>query len=372
MTRRAFPPFRADHVGSLLRPAALHAARADYAAGRITADQLRETKDEHIRDAVRMQEEAGLQSATDGEFRREQWHADFIYAIPGIRKGALGPPVPVYRPDGDITWAPNATEVTGKLHLDEPIFGDHFAFLQQTVTTALPKLTVPSPSMVHGLADLSKSPYSGVSREEGEEEFRKDVAAVYAAQVAKIYAAGCRYLQFDDTIFAFLNDPAWRANRVGHPDTQHEINVAVINKALKDKPADMALTVHMCRGNYQSAWFSTGGYDYVAEKVFGGLAVDGLFLEYDDERSGSFEPLRFVPKDRIVVLGLVTTKTPELESKDDLKRRVDEAAKYVDGDRLCLSGQCGFASTVEGNMLTIDQERAKLELIVETAREIWG
>jgi 5-methyltetrahydropteroyltriglutamate--homocysteine methyltransferase len=371
---RLTPPFRADHVGSLLRPAALHAARADFDAGRITARQLAETEDAAIRDAVRMQEDIGLKSVTDGEFRREQWHSDFLYSIPGIRKGPLGMPLPVYRKDGQITWTPNITEITGKIHLNEPIFGDHFRFLAQTVRTALPKLTVPSPSMAHFRANLSKSPYTGY------EEYRADVAATYAAEVAALYQLGCRYLQFDDTIFAFLNDPSWRAavsSNTGaatglDPDRQHEVNVAVINQALKDKPADMAVTVHMCRGNYRSAWFSSGGYEFVAEGVFGGLAVDGLFLEYDDERSGSFEPLRFVPAGQIVVLGLVTTKTPVLEDKDTLKRRVDEAAKYVDGDRLCLSGQCGFASTVEGNTLTIDEERAKLELIAQTAEEIWG
>jgi 5-methyltetrahydropteroyltriglutamate--homocysteine methyltransferase len=369
LTERATPPFRADHVGSLLRPAALHAARADFAAGTITAADLQAVEDDAIRDAVRLQEQAGLQSATDGEFRREQWHADFLYAIPGIRKGALGMPLPVYRKDEQITWTPNATEVTGKVHLEGVIFGDHFRFLADTVSTAMPKLTVPSPSMAHFRADLSNSPYDGY------EEFRADVAAAYAAEVAGLYALGCRYLQFDDTIFAFLNDPAWRANAAVmgiDPDHQHEINVAVINEALADKPADMAVTLHMCRGNYRSAWFSSGGYDFVAEGVFGGLAVDGLFLEYDDERSGSFEPLRYVPDDQIVVLGLVTTKTPELESRDSLKRRVEEAAKYVDIERLCLSGQCGFASTVEGNSLTLDEERAKLDLLVAVADEIWG
>lgn len=369
MTRRDTPPFRADHVGSLLRPAALHAARADFAAGKITAGDLKAVEDAAIRDAVKLQEDAGLRSATDGEFRREQWHADFLYAIPGIRKGALGAPLPVYRKDGQISWTPNATEITGRVHLEDVIFGDHFRFLADTVTTATPKLTVPSPSMAHFRADLSKSPYTSY------DEFRADVAATYAAEVAQLYALGCRYLQFDDTIFAFLNDPAWRANAAAaglNPDHQHEINVAVINDALAGKPADMAVTVHMCRGNYRSAWFSSGGYDFVAEPVFGALAVDGLFLEYDDERSGTFEPLRYVRDDQIVVLGLVTTKTPELESKDMLKRRVEEAAKYVDIDRLCLSGQCGFASTVEGNSLTIDEQRAKLELIAAVAAEIWG
>jgi 5-methyltetrahydropteroyltriglutamate--homocysteine methyltransferase len=369
MARRVTPPFRADHVGSLLRPPALLAARAGYAAGTITAAELKDAEDAAIRDAVRLQEDIGLRSATDGEFRREQWHADFLYAIPGIDRGALGAPLPVYRKDGQISWTPNVTEVTGKVHLEEPIFADHFGFLARTVTRATPKLTVPSPSMAHFRVDLSKSPYTD------HEEFRADVAATYAAEVAELYRLGCRYLQFDDTIFAFLNDPAWRENAKAtglNPDHQHEINVSVINAVLTAKPDDMAVTVHMCRGNYQSAWFSSGGYDFVAEGVFGGLKVDGLFLEYDDERSGTFEPLRYVPDDQIVVLGLVTTKTPELEPKDTLKRRIADAAKYVDIDRLCLSGQCGFASTVEGNALTIDQERVKLELIADVAEEVWG
>src|ERR1700728_1281737 len=327
MTRRATPPFRADHVGSYLRPAALLAARDDFAAGKIDAAALAAVEDVAIRDVVKLQEGAGLRSATDGEFRREQWHADFLYAINGIDRGALGMPLPVYTKDGAITWTPNVTEVTGPVHLDGTIFGDHFTFLAETVTTALPKITVPSPSMAHFRVDLSKSPYTDIER------FRADVAAVYAAEVAGLYALGCRYLQFDDTIFAFLNDPAWRAHASASgidPDRQHLINIEVINTALAAKPAELAVTIHMCRGNYQSAWFSSGGYDFVAEDVFGALAVDGLFPEYDDERSGTVEPLRFVPDDQIVVLGLMTTKTPELESKDTLKRRIDEAAKYVD------------------------------------------
>jgi 5-methyltetrahydropteroyltriglutamate--homocysteine methyltransferase len=369
MTLRATPPFRADHVGSYLRPAALHAAREEFAAGKIDATALAAVEDAAIRDVVKLQEDAGLRAATDGEFRREQWHADFLYAIPGIAKGALGPAVPVYRKDETISWAPNATDITGRVHLEETIFGDHFTFLKQAVTTALPKITVPSPSMAHFRANVSKTDYADA------DEYRADIAKVYSGEVAGLYALGCRYLQYDDTIFAFLNDPAWRANSLAtliDPDHQHDINVAVINSSLQDKPADMAVTLHMCRGNYRSAWFSSGGYDFVAEAVFGGLKVDGLFLEYDDDRSGSFEPLKYVAPDQVVVLGLVTTKTPELESKDTLKRRIDEAAKYVDIDRLCLSGQCGFASTVEGNALTIDQERAKLDLIVEVAAEVWG
>lgn len=374
MTPRVTPPFRADHVGSYLRPAKLHAARAAYfsgensTAGKIDAAALKAVEDDAIRDVVRLQEDAGLRAATDGEFRREQWHSDFLYAIGGIERGQLGPALPVYKKDETISWAPNATLVTGKLHLDKTIFGDHFTFLKDTVTTAMPKITMPSPSMAHFRVAPPPSLYGSM------EEFRSDVAAVYAAEVAGLYDLGARYVQYDDTIFAFLNDPSWRATMAGNVDVehQHEINVAVINESLKDKPDDLTVTIHMCRGNYRSAWFSSGGYDYVAEAVFGGLNVDGLFLEYDDERSGTFEPLRFVPKDQVVVLGIMTTKTPELESKDTLKRRVDEAAKYVDIDRLCISGQCGFASTVEGNELTIDQEKAKLDLLVETASEIWG
>jgi 5-methyltetrahydropteroyltriglutamate--homocysteine methyltransferase len=369
MAARTAPPFRADHVGSLLRPPALHRARADRAAGTITADQLTGAEDDAIRDAVAMQEAAGLRSATDGEFRRAEWHTDFIARLGGLRYTAEWTPVPVFGSDTETIYQAHGTEVTGKVHLAEPIFADHFRFLASAVTTAVPKLTIPSPSMAHFRADLSGSGYAG------RDEFRADLAAAYADEITALAALGCTYLQFDDTLFAFLNDPAWRERAAAtgvDPEHQHEINVAVINDALTDKPVDMALTVHMCRGNYRSAWFSSGGYDFVAEHVFGGLNVDGLFLEYDDERSGTFEPLRFVPDDQIVVLGLVTTKTPELEPKDTLKRRIDEAAKYVDIDRLCLSGQCGFASTVEGNALTIDEERAKLELIAEVADEVWG
>jgi 5-methyltetrahydropteroyltriglutamate--homocysteine methyltransferase len=385
MTGKTTPPFRADHVGSLLRPASLLADRFDFSAGRIDADDLRDCEDAAIRDAVAMQESIGLKSATDGEFRREQWHSDFIYALGGIHKGPLLPmEIPAYTKDKTIGWRPNATEITGRIHLEggTPIFGDHFTFLKKTVTTATPKITIPSPSMVHFRVDLTGTPYESI------EELRADVAQAYIDEMLALYQLGARYLQLDDTIFAFLGDPAWRQAQAASgltlspgrttprnpPDIEHmhEINVGVINTVLAAKPADMTVTIHMCRGNYQSAWFSSGGYDFVAEAVFGGLLADGLFLEYDDERSGGFEPLRFVRDGTSVVLGIVTTKTPALEDKDALKRRVEEAAKYVDIDRLCLSGQCGFASTVEGNALTIDQEKAKLELIVATAAEIWG
>ncbi len=376
MARRTSPPFRADHVGSLLRPPALLAARAGFAAGAITADQLRQAEDDAIRDAVRMQEQTGLQSATDGEFRRAEWHTDFITRLGGIRAAHVANSVPVFgRPDLSaparpaMTYQAHGTEVTGKVHLAETIFADHFGFLASAVTTAVPKLTIPSPSMAHFRADISASGYAD------RDEFRADLASAYAAEIAALAGLGCTYLQLDDTLFAFLNDPAWREMATGFgvdPEHQHEVNLGVVNQALAGRPDRLTVTVHMCRGNYRSAWFSSGGYDFVAEAVFSGLQADGFFLEYDDDRSGTFEPLRFVPDGKIVVLGLVTTKTPVLESKDDLKRRVEQAARFVDADRLCLSPQCGFASTVEGNALTLDQQRAKLELVVETAADLWG
>ena len=370
MALRATPPFRADHVGSLLRPPELLRSRQDLAAGRITAGQLRAAEDEAIRGIVRLQEEVGLQSATDGEFRRNEWHTDFVNRLGGMREGAPSGVVRGHGRDGEeVTYQAHATEVTGKVHLRETIFGEDFGFLAATVTTATPKLTIPSPSMAHFRADLSASGYTDP------EQFRSDLAAAYAEQIRRLAALGCRYLQLDDTVFAFLNDPRWRQAAAGRgmdPGHQHEINLQVINQALAGRPAGLTVTVHMCRGNYPSTWFTEGGYDFVAEAVFGGLAVDGFFLEYDDERSGGFEPLRFVPEGKLVVLGLITTKTPALERKDELRRRIDEAARFVPLERLCLSPQCGFASTAEGNRLTRDQMRAKLELAVETAGEVWG
>jgi len=369
MARRTSPPFRADHVGSLLRPPGLHQARADFAVGTITAGELAHAEDDAITEAVRMQEETGLQSATDGEFRRAEWHTDFIKRLGGIREAQAANTVPAFGADQAITYEAHGMEVTGKVHLAETIFADHFRFLASAVTTAVPKLTIPSPSMAHFRADISASGYAD------RDEFRADLAQAYADEIAALAALGCSYLQLDDTLFAFLNDPAWREMAAGlgvDPEHQHEVNLAVVNQALAGRPDGLTVTVHMCRGNYRSAWFSSGGYDYVAEAVFSGLQADGFFLEYDDDRSGTFEPLRFVPPGKMVILGLVTTKTPALESADDLKRRVEQAARYVDADRLCLSPQCGFASTVEGNALTQDQQRAKLELVVQTAADLWG
>ncbi len=372
MSARTSPPFRADHVGSLLRPRRLLEARDDYAAGTITASELRAVEDEEIIKAIRMQEEVGLQSATDGEFRRASWHMDFIYALGGVSKAPGHLAVKFTNPSGSIEWTPAALHVGSKLGLDHTIFGDDFTFLKSHVTTAVPKQTIPSPNMVHyrgGPAALDPDVYPDI------EQFWADLAAAYADEVQRLADLGCTYLQFDDTSLAYLNDPAQRAEiteRGEDAEHMHLRYIKQINAAVKDKPAGMAITTHMCRGNFRSSWAASGGYDFVAEALFSELDVDGFFLEYDDERSGGFEPLRFVPKGKMVVLGLVTTKRPELESMDELKRRVDEAAKYVPLDQLCLSGQCGFSSTVEGNALTYDQQVAKLRLIVETAHSIWG
>ena len=370
---RTSPPFRADHVGSLLRPQRLLQARDDLAAGRISAEQLREIEDAAIREVVRRQEELGLQSATDGEFRRASWHMDFIYRLGGIDPAPDEHITVRFRNEqGGIEFTPAALKVHDRIRLDETIFGDHFAFLRETVSTAVPKLTIPSPSMVHyrgGPAAIDPAVYPDV------EEFWADLSAAYAEQVRRIAAQGCTYLQFDDTSLAYLNDPAQRAElaeRGEDADHLHQRYIRQINSALADKPSGLTVTTHMCRGNFRSSWAASGGYDFVAEALFGELAVDGFFLEFDDERSGGFEPLRFVPPGKMVVLGLVTTKNGELESKDALKRRIDEAAKFVDADQLCLSPQCGFSSTVEGNVLSHEQQFAKLALIVETAREIWG
>jgi 5-methyltetrahydropteroyltriglutamate--homocysteine methyltransferase len=366
------PPFRADHVGSLLRPPELLRARAEHQGGQISAEGLRRVEDETIRDVVQMQEEIGLEGVTDGEFRRGSWHMDFIYRIGGVSKSEQRLNIQFRNDSGTIAFSPTAHRVSGKLKLEKTIFGEDFTFLK-SVAKAIPKLTIPSPSMVHyrgGRAAIDESVYPDM------EAFWHDIAGVYAEEIAALHRLGCTYLQLDDTSLAYLNDPAQRGYVTsigGDGEHQHLTNIKVINAALANKPVGMTVCTHMCRGNFRSSWMAEGGYDHVAEALFGELAVDGFFLEYDDARSGGFEPLRFVPRgDKRVVLGLVTSKRPALESKDDLKRRIDEAAKYVPLEQLCLSPQCGFSSTVEGNALTIEEEKAKLRLVVETAREMWG
>jgi 5-methyltetrahydropteroyltriglutamate--homocysteine methyltransferase len=374
MTSRDKPPFRADHVGSLLRPPELARARADFKAGRIDAQALQETEDHAIRGVIELQRAAGLKSVTDGEFRRTSWHMDFIYSLEGIEQ-VEGSSIHVQfrSAEGEYDYAPPAMRVSGAVGLSDTIFAQAFSFLRDNAAAQqTPKLTVPSPSMVHyrgGNSSIDESVYPDLDR------FWEDLAGAYATQLAGTYELGCRYLQLDDTSLAYVNDPAQRQHIKqigGDPDHLHEQYIANINQALTGKPDDMVITTHLCRGNNQSMWAAEGGYDFVAEALFGDLDVNGYFLEFDDERSGSFEPLRFVPPGKQVVLGLVTTKKPELEDGDLLKRRIEEASRYVDVDQLCLSPQCGFSSTEEGNKLSIDDERAKLELIVGVADEVWG
>jgi 5-methyltetrahydropteroyltriglutamate--homocysteine methyltransferase len=369
---RERPPFRADHVGSLLRPPALLRAREEHAAGRLDEDELRAAEDHAIREAVRMQADVGLQSATDGELRRTSWHMDFIYGLDGIHPGEDRIRVRFHNADGDIEFDAPALHVDGRVGLSQTIFADDFAFLRDNVVGAVPKLTMPSPSMVHwraGKAALDDGAYTAI------DDFWDDVTAAYREQVRRLGELGCTYLQLDDTSLAYLNDPAQRAyveSIGGDPDRQHVEYIRHLNEALADRPEGMAVTTHMCRGNFRSSWVAEGGYDFVAEALFQELEVDGFFMEWDDERSGGFESLRLLPPGKQVVLGLVTTKRGELERRDDLLWRLEEANRFAPLEQLCLSPQCGFSSTVDGNALSYEQQVAKLRLVVEIAEEVWG
>jgi 5-methyltetrahydropteroyltriglutamate--homocysteine methyltransferase len=376
MSRRTTPPFRADHVGSLLRPRKLREARAAHKAGTLDDAGLRAAEDAAITDLIAMQREVGLQSATDGELRRNSWHMDFILQLAGISQEAGGASIPVrfHNDKGEWEYRPPAMHIDGPVALPGTIFADAFTFLADHVADGVtPKLTIPSPSMVHyrgGNSSIDSGVYPDLDR------FWADLTDAYRQELEGVYALGCRYLQLDDTSLAYVNDPAQRrhiAEIGGDPEHLHEQYIANINRAIADRPGDLTITTHLCRGNNQSMWAAEGGYDFVAEALLGDLQVDGYFLEFDDERSGTFEPLRFLPKgDKQIVVGLVTTKRGALESKDELKRRIEEATQYVDIDQLCLSPQCGFSSTEEGNDLTEDEQKAKLALIVEVADEVWG
>ncbi|HUQ76093.1 MAG TPA: 5-methyltetrahydropteroyltriglutamate--homocysteine S-methyltransferase [Burkholderiales bacterium] len=362
MTR---PPFHADHVGSLLRPADLREARAKARSGALGAAQLRSIEDACIARAVRKQEEIGLQSITDGEFRRDFWHLDFLKQLDGIE---------LIKASG-LTFnaedVPPMASVTGKLGCSRPIMVEHFAFLKsQTRRTA--KFTMPSPGSAHfrgGRNAISRTVYPDLA------EFWADIGAAYRTAIGHLYDAGCRYVQLDDVGFSYLCDDKVRENfrkNGDDPATLAADYAGAINEALRERPKDLAVTMHTCRGNFRSTWFAAGGYqDQVVEAMFS-AKVDGFFMEYDSERAGGFEPLRLLPKGRKVVLGLVTTKSGALEPKESLKRRIDEAAKYVPLENLCLSPQCGFSSTHHGNLLTEDEQWRKLELIVQVAAEIWS
>jgi 5-methyltetrahydropteroyltriglutamate--homocysteine methyltransferase len=366
------PPFRAEHVGSLLRPSSLVAARRAHQAGQLDSDALRAVEDDAIRELVRKQEDAGMRDITDGELRRGSWHLDFLCRLGGVTPVRDGLKLQFHSESGDVEFTGSTANVTGRLRLEKPIFGEDFAFLKGLCRRGVPKLTIPSPSMLHyrgGREAISRDVYPDM------DAFWSDLKQVYAAQIAGLAELGCTYLQLDDTSLAYLNDPAQQEHvrrTGGDPARQHLVYIDLINGALAGRPPGMTVCVHLCRGNFRSSWVASGGYDKVAEALFNELNVDGFFLEYDDARSGGFEPLKYVPKGKSVVLGLVTSKRPALESRDELKRRVDAAARFVPIEQICLSPQCGFASTVEGNAVTEEDQWAKLRLVAETAREIWG
>ena len=360
------PPYRADQVGSLLRPAELREARAKAKRGELPAAALAEIEDRSIREAVAKQESIGLKAVTDGEFRRDWWHLDFLEQLDGVK--TIANPGPRF---GGTEEQPPIATVVGKVGCSKPIMADHFAFLK-SVAKATPKFTIPSPSMLHlrgGRNAISKDAYPDLAH------FWDDVAAAYRKAIAHLAKAGCTYLQLDDTAFAYLCDPKIQENCRRNGDDPAKLPqryADTINAALKDRPAGMTVTMHTCRGNFKSAWVAEGGYDPVAEAMFS-ADVDGFFMEFDSARAGTFEPLRLLPKgNKKVVLGLVTTKVGQVEDKAMLKRRIDEAAKFVPLQNLCLSPQCGFSSTHHGNVLSQEDQWRKLALIVEVAREVWG
>jgi 5-methyltetrahydropteroyltriglutamate--homocysteine methyltransferase len=367
MTARTRAPFRADHVGSLLRTAPLKEARAKKEKGEISPAQLKEVEDREIEKVIRKQEEVGLKLATDGEFRRAWWQFDFYKGLDGVE---------LYTTAHGIAFAGVATKaesvrVIGKVGFAGHPHLDHFRFVKDHAKVT-PKMTIPAPSTLHfrqGRASISKQVYPDI------EAYFDDVGMAYQKAIRAFYNAGCRYLQLDDTAWSMICDPKEREHSKARGDDPGRLPAQyakMTNLALSDRPADMVVTMHSCRGNFRSTFIASGGYDFVAEKLLGEVDIDGYFLEYDTDRAGGFEPLRFVPKGKKqVVLGLVSSKTGKLESKDAIKRRIDEATKYVDIDQLCLSPQCGFASTEEGNILAEDEQWAKLKMIVELADEVW-
>ena len=367
MGARATPPFRADQVGSLLRPVEIKEARAKVERGEMNAEQLRAIEDRCIREAVARQESLGLQAVTDGEYRRGWWNHDFLGRIDGVEI-ELDQQSYKFAGSDDPRYTP---KVRRKLRRTRPMMLDHFRYLK-SVAKKTPKFTMPSPSILYhrgGRAAIDREAYPDL------DELWSDAGRVYREEIRDLAAAGCAYLQIDDTSFSFLCDGKFRAScrtRGDDPDELPRMYARAVNAAIADRPPGMTIVMHTCRGNWKSTWLAAGGYDPVAQAVFGETNVDGWFLEYDSERAGSFEPLRFVPKGKKVVLGLVSTKTPVLENKGELKRRIDQAARYVPLENLCVSPQCGFASSHHGNLLTEDDQWRKLQLVVEVAREVWG
>jgi 5-methyltetrahydropteroyltriglutamate--homocysteine methyltransferase len=367
MTKRTKPPFRADHVGSLLRPTALKAARERHAKEEITTAALREVEDREIETIIRKQESVGLHAITDGEFRRSWWHLDFLWGLDGVERHVMDAGIAF----AAVTTRNEGTRVTGKLGFSGHPMLDHFKFLKAH-TRQTPKMTIPAPSAIYGrpmLTPINKAIYPTL------DEFFHDLGQAYRKAVRAFADAGCRYLQLDEVFIAMLCDPKYRQQMKDRGDDPDYLAIAyadLINAAVSDIPPDMTVTMHLCRGNYKSTFMGAGGYDAMQEILFDRIKVHGYFMEYDTARAGGFEPLRKLPADRIAVLGLVTTKTGALEEKDAIKRRIDEATKFTGLDRLCLSPQCGFASTEEGNILAEDEQWAKLRVIVELAEEVWG
>ena len=366
---RSLPPFRADHVGSLLRPRDLAEARAAHKAGVLSAEALRTVEDRCIESAIRKQEELGMRAATDGEYRRAYWHFDFVSGLDGVE---------IYEPAQKIMFKggvpiPHALRVTGRIGWTKPVMVDNFRFVATHVKSAIPKMTIPSPSVVHfrgGRHAIDAKTYPDLDM------FFADLGEAYNKAVAAFGAAGCRYLQLDEVNIAYLCDPEQIAGlkaRGEHVENLLAIYAGMLNRAIEGRPDGMAISMHLCRGNFRSHWVASGGYEPVAEVLFNQINSDAYFMEYDSDRAGGFEPLRFVPRGhKVVVLGLVTSKLGSLESKDELKRRIDQAAKYLPLEQLGLSPQCGFASTEEGNLLTEEEQSAKLRLCIEVAREVWG
>jgi methionine synthase II (cobalamin-independent) len=370
IAQAAQPPFRADHVGSFLRPKYLIEAREAAQRAEMSAEGLRTVEDRAIREVVKLQQDIGLRGITDGEFRRTYFHVDFLTQLDGVgEKGGMT--VKFHKAGGDIDYAPPVMQVTSKVRHSRPIQRRDFEFLQ-SVTDRTPKVTIPSPTMLHfrgGRDAISREAYPQL------EAFYDDVAAAYAEEIRDLAAAGCSYLQLDDTNLAYLCDARQRDAARGRGDDPDELPLRyarLINAAIARRPAGMTVCIHLCRGNFRSSWAAEGGYEPVARVLFNELKVDGYFLEYDDARSGDFAPLRHVPPGRKVVLGLVTTKLNQLETIEDLKRRIDEAARVMPLEQLCLSPQCGFSSTVHGNDVAVEMQRKKLQLVVDTARSVWG
>lgn len=376
------PPFRAEHVGSLLRPTQLLKARAEaegdqyrQASGPLNYSQLKEVEDAAIKDVVRLQEDVGLEIVTDGEFRRRSWFQDFVLSLTGTEitffDSAVSAAMP-FQDDSSVDKLPgHIVRVTRRLSRTKGIFTEHFKFLK-SLTSRTPKISLPSPSMLHfwgGRPAIDSTIYPDI------EEFWDDAVKIWVAEIQELHQLGCRYVQIDDVTFPLICDPRGQEALRRRGDDPHailETYATVLNRIAAGAPPDVTIGMHMCRGNNRGKWMGSGGYEYVSEVVFRNVAIKNFFMEYDTERAGDFQPLRHVPSGKKVILGLVSSKTPNLESRDDLKRRIDAASRFLPLDQLCLSPQCGFASNFMGNPLTVDDERRKLSLVVETAKEVWG